>query len=173
MKLYTFSLFPILSLAFSIGCGTENPICTDSFCIVPRDTVEGEVIEVDETKVLALIAKTTEVDQPSITPIAPPMGVSLSDIVTSAARGSTQYVGQTVTIQGTVRFNLVNDGGKAITLITNNDKVTFFVVDFDNPETLRNYVEGSTYTFTLFIEDVLPSTSNPNKTNIWSHETEE
>ena len=173
MKLYTFSLFLILSLAFSIGCGTENPLCTDSFCIVPRDAVEGEVIEVDETKVLALIAKTTEVDQPPITPVAPPTDVSLSDIVASAARGSTQYVGQTVTIQGTVRFNFVDDGLGSITLQTNNDLVSFFVTAYPNPETLRHYIEGNSYTFTLFIRGIRESETNPDKTNIWSHETEE
>ena len=36
MKLFTFSLLAI-AIVFSFGCSTENPLCTDNYC------VEGEV----------------------------------------------------------------------------------------------------------------------------------
>ena len=167
MKLYTFSLFLILSLAFSIGCGTENPLCTDSFCIVPRDTVEGEVIEIDESKVLALIAKTTEVDQPPMTPVAPPMGVSLSDIITDVAAGNTTYLDQTVTITAYVVFK--NDVGDTMVIhetpnvleLDRQGARLFILSKVDNdPLEFARYRVGSSYTFTLTINIILPPTDD-------------
>ena len=46
------------------------------------------------------------------------------------------------------------------------------MTSFNKTNTLANYEEGNTYTFTLFIKDIRESDVTPGNTNIWSHETE-
>ena len=69
MKYIAFLFYAVLMFCFAVvlGCSTENPICTDSFCLVSRDAITGEIIEVDESKVLALVAK----DPVLVEPITP------------------------------------------------------------------------------------------------------
>ena len=38
MKLFTFSLF-VIAVVFSLGCSTENPLCSTNYCVV------GEIFE--------------------------------------------------------------------------------------------------------------------------------
>ena len=136
------TLFALLACVF--GCDTDNPICTDSFCLLPRGDVTGEVIEIDENKVLLLIGKTSA-------PIA--QGETIGDIIADVAQGGTQYIGQTVTIQATVRFKLESG---TLSLFTGTDQVFFFITDRDNTGDLENYNEQSTYTFTIYIRSISP-----------------
>ena len=77
-----------------------------------------------------------------------------------------------MTLSATIDLNLTNDEQEAITLVTNNENIAFFVTSFNKTNTLANYEEGNTYTFTLFIRDIRESDVTPGNTNIWSHETE-
>ena len=162
----------------TLGCGTDTPVCTDSFCLVPRDDVEGEVIEVDENKVLALIAKTTE-PTPVITPEPEPITpetdntVTLADIVSDVVENtsSSRFIGQDVEVEGVVKFNFVVSHNRgAITLDTNTDTVIFYITDFDTPETLRDYEPESTYTFNLHIRSVLESQTTQGLWLVYAHE---
>lgn len=48
MKTITFSLFLIAILTFSIGCSTENPICSDNFCVQGVIFPKSELFEDEE-----------------------------------------------------------------------------------------------------------------------------
>ena len=91
-------LILILMLFLIVGCSTENPLCTDSFCLLSRDDVSGDVIEVDESKVLALIGKTAETVPPA-------------DPVIETTPGDTQqsFAFQPVEISGRLDWDFVND----------------------------------------------------------------
>ena len=184
MKLYTFSLFLILSLAFSIGCESQNPICGDTLCVdgsvflkseLPADA-EYDSVNVDESVILATLVG---VPQPVETmPIEPAQtvpdmlvdSVALSDIIRNVANGGKKYVGKTVTTIGTVNFTFeaTETRNSGVTLHTHNEQITFFVNDDEGTDDLAHLANGSTYTFTLLISDVTPSPSNPERTNIWS-----
>ena len=158
-------------------CDTGNPICTDSFCLVPRDDVTGDVIEIDESKVLALIGKDTTT--PADTVIEPPqttanitlLALVVADVLVKGENST--YIGQTVSIKEVVKFNLVVSSDRGgITLETNSADVIFYITDFDNPETLRDYTQGETYTFKVHIRSVLES---PDRAGLWfvySHEVD-
>ena len=172
-------LLLLLLTPFILGCNTENPLCTDNYCvegeIYPRSELVGDFspIAVDDSVILATFAGVTPATPIEITPAPTTNQVSVANIVSDVVANGvdSDYVGQTVTLTATVRFNFVGRG--AITLVTDNRDISFFVTDYVNPESFANYAEGSTYEFTLFIRDVALSTSNPDKTNIWSNEAAE
>ena len=66
MKLFTFSLL-IIAIVFTIGCYTENPICSDNYCVsgeifLRSELKKGEIfseINVVESSLIAAIANTT------------------------------------------------------------------------------------------------------------------
>ena len=175
--IYATLIVLIVLVTLMLGCDSQI-VCTDSFCIVPRDTVDGEVVEVDENKVLGLIAKTTEqtpVITPEPEPTAPDDAITLADIVSDVLQNgeNTRFIGETVEIEGTVHFNIVvrsNKGG--ISLVTEYQNIFFYVTDFANPESLRHYQEGQTYTFKVFIRQVLRSKTDANVIYIYSHEVD-
>ena len=179
---YVLMLAAFALIIFTIGCSTENPLCSDNYCVsgeifLRSQLLEGEEfseVNVVESSLIAAFANTTPATPIETTPEPTTNQVSVANIVSDVAvnGGDSDYVGQTVTITATVRFNFADEIG-AISLATDNIDISFFVTDYHNPESLANYVEGSTYEFTLFIRNVAPSTSNPDKTNIWSHEAEE
>ena len=41
-----------------------------------------------------------------------------------------------------------------MTLVTNNDDISFFITAYEDPDSLADYQEGETYTFTLFISGI-------------------
>ena len=178
---YALMLSAFALMIFTIGCNTENPLCTDNYCvegqIYPRSELDGDfsLLAVDDSVILATFAGVTPATPIEIAPEPATNQVSVANIVSDVVANGvdSEYVGQTVTLTATVRFNFVDDGNGSITLATGNRNIAFFVTDFVNPNSLANYAEGSTYEFTLFIEEVAPSTSNPDKTNIWSNEAEE
>ena len=136
-----------------IGCSTENPLCTDSFCLVSRDTITGDIIEIDESKVIALIAKDPVLVEP-ITPAPDTSNTTFSSIVSDVANGGTQYLNQTVTFTATVRFYLEETG--SLSLETNTEDVFFFITDREKVHNLSRFLPDSTYTFTVHIRNILP-----------------
>ena len=78
MKLFTFSLL-IIAIVFTIGCYTENPICSDNYCVsgeifLRSELKEGEVfseINVVESSLIAAIANTTVATPVETTPLTP------------------------------------------------------------------------------------------------------
>ena len=152
----------IMGLMAFAGCSAENPICTDSFCLIPRDSVEGDVIEIDESKALEFI-QTLAVDTPEATPVETQetSEVSLMDIITDAAAGNQTYLNQTVTVNAVVAWR--HDEGKAILLYTSADfkaaveeGAGFFIFSLDNPARLNPYIVGNTYEFTVTIFQIEP-----------------
>ena len=141
--------------------GQRTPSCTSSFCLLPRDAVDSEVTEIDETKALAFL-ETLAVDTPEATPVETQETsneVSLSDIITDAAAGGTEYVGQTLTLEATVVWRSKNR--EAIIIYTTNDfeaaieaGAGFFIFSLGNPVPLNEYVIGTAYEFTVTISEV-------------------
>ena len=105
-----------------------------------------------------------------------PVKTSLKEIVEDVTSGDRNFLGNTVSIRGEVRFNFANPllGGSplgSITLVTNNTHVSFFISDPDKNTgvaNMRRFQEGQSYNFTVFIYRIAPSTSNPDVTNIYS-----
>ena len=105
-----------------------------------------------------------------------PVKSSVNKIVSDVASGGKSFLGETVSITGEVRFNFANPfpGNSpigAITLATNNTNVGFYIRDPDKNTgiaNLRRFREGQSYNFTVFIYRFTPSTSNPDRTNIFS-----
>lgn len=77
----------------------------------------------------------------------------MSEVVRDAINGGDLYENEEVKIRATVEFDR-SDLNYGITLETRNRYVSFFVSDFDNPNSLNRYRSGESYTFTLYIEDV-------------------
>ena len=160
MRYFLIYVILMIAIALTLGCGTENPVCTSSFCVIPRDAVDGEVIEIDEDKALAFI-QTLAVDTPEATPVETPENseVSLMDIITDAAAGGSAYVGQTLTLEATVVWRSKNR--EAIIIYTTNDfeaaieeGAGFFIFSLGNPVPLNQYVIGTAYEFTVTISEV-------------------
>ena len=157
MKLFTFSLFAI-AIVFTFGCSTENPLCTDNFCVegeiyAKSDLAEGVEygeLPIDDAVIFAtLAAGTTPVET---TPVEPADSASFDTIVFDAAAGGTAYVGETVTITAPIKFVFEN----GVTLATKNQLVSFFLRSPDAPEKLDALVEGKTYQFTIEITSITP-----------------
>ena len=176
MKLFTFSLL-IIAIVFTIGCYTENPICSDNYCVsgeifLRSELKEGEVfseINVVESSLIAAIANTTVATPVETTPLTPDppaeTGVTLMDIINDAGTGSETYLNQTVTVTATVANK--SDDGTAITLYKNanvleaaKEKAFFVIISLDDPIPLVGYTVGNTYAFTVFIKVILPPNEN-------------
>ena len=129
MKLFPFSLFAI-AIVFTLGCSTENPLCTDNFCVegeiyAKSDLAEGVEygeLPINDAVIFAtLAAGTTPVETvPAETTAAD--SVTFDTIVADAATGGTKYVEQTVTVTAAVKYIFEN----SVTLVTKNQLVTFF-----------------------------------------------
>ena len=169
MKRLTFSLF-IIAIISTLGCSTENPLCTDNFCIegeiYPKSDLAAGVeyvdLPIDDAVIFAtLAAGTTPVET------TPAESVPLDAIVADTAKGGTTYIGETLTITAPVQF--VFD--TSITLLTKTDSVSFYVKNPKDPEKLNVFQEGKTYTLTVEIVDIEPPDEEFNWYAIWSNMT--
>ena len=122
MKLFTFSLLTI-ALLFTLGCSTENPLCTDNYCIegeiYPRSELVGEFSElaIDDSVILAtLVTGTTPVET---TPAEPADSVSFDAIVADAAADGTAYIEKNIKVNATVETGTAENEG--LGLITNSN----------------------------------------------------
>ena len=165
MRLFAFSLL-VIAAVFTLGCSAENPICTTNFCAIgkvfPRSELEDEQafseVDIDDSVIFAtLVAGTT------------PVETTLADIVANAVAGNKSYVGKIVTITASV--DLVTSeftNNDAITLITNNENVVFYVNSREDPQRLVDYEKGKIYTFSLFIREIDPPEEFFPKYAVWS-----
>ena len=152
----------VVLIASILGCESgDNPVCTDNFCIVPRGDVTGDIIEIDEAKVLALISSDVLLSQETTPEATPDQDTNIFDLIVSdASTGGTTYLNQTVTITFTVKFDNAQLGNVgAISLVTANDNVSFFISDFANPAAMDGYMIGETYTESVFIRNIRESES--------------
>ena len=163
---YMLMLSAFALMIFTFGCNTENPLCTDNYCvegeIYPRSELVGDFspLAVDDSVIFAtLVGGVTPVEtvETPVNPVQTPVGdsVSLADIVSDVASGGTRYSNKTVTFPAVVEFDssgFTNNG--FITLITNNRKVAFYVQSVEDPSKVASYQEGISYTFTVFVEQI-------------------
>ena len=112
-----------------IGCHTENPLCTDNYCVsgeifLRSQLLEGEEfseIDVAESQLLAAFANTAPQTPVQTLPDAVETEVSLMDIITDVAAGNTTYLNQTVVITAFVVWK--NDSGTGVLLYEDDDIV--------------------------------------------------
>ena len=143
-------------LILTIGCSTENPLCTTNYCvegeIYPRSWLDRsetfDEISVDDTTLLNAVVGTTP----------PPIPLSdtstLPDIVAHVAAGGRDCLEKTYAITGTVDFNYQGTTSAFITLETHNNDVTFFISDREDSDAFVDYDEGETYTFTIVVRSI-------------------
>ena len=169
----------VIILLFSLfGCSTENPLCTDNYCvegeIYPRSGLADDALfsqlAIDDALLLATFAGVTPATPIGITPEPAETAeteVLLMDIINDVGTGSETYLNQTVTITATVVFK--GEDGTGITLYKNasfieaaNEQALFSILSPDNPVPLAGYSVDNTYTFTVLILLILPPTEDRN-----------
>ena len=169
-----------------VGCETQNPICTENFCVTgevfPRSEIgdrEFSEVDVDDSRLLAALAAIPE----PTTPVGETVvDNTLAEIVSDTAAGGTAYNGRFVNVTGEVKENFTlnpDSSSEALTLQSGNDKITFFVISWGVPDNLRDYQIGETYDFPVFIAQQSPSLvsndtgdlveSEDGEYNIWGH----
>lgn len=174
MKLFTFLLF-VIAVIFTLGCSTENPLCTDNYCvegeIYPRSWLHQDEkfdeVSVDDTAVLNAIVGTTPAP-PALTNTP-----TLSEIVAHVAAGGRDCLEQTYTIKGAVEFKFVSERSNFITLETGNEDVNFFISGGDDLDALADYDEGETYMFTVSVRAIGRYSDNRKQQSIHTDLVEE
>ena len=166
-------LVVVILLLSLFGCSTENPLCTDNYCvegeIYPRSELADDALfsqlAIDDALLLATFAGVTPATPIETTP--EPAETELMDIINDVGTGSETYLNQTVTITATVVFK--GEDGTGITLYKNasfieaaNEQALFSILSPDNPVPLAGYSVGNTYTFTVFILLILPPNEEHN-----------
>ena len=164
MKKLIFLLIFTLFILSWIGCESQNPICGDTFCVDGSvffkselaDDTEYDSVSVDETGLLALIGDATPVGTMPVEPITLPPGVNsveLTTIVEDVAAGNTTFLHDWVYLEALVTSDLT-DGGRSLSLETDNDNVNFRVSSFVKKSQLARWTKGNQYRFILFISDI-------------------
>ena len=162
-------LLLLLLTPFILGCSTENPLCSTTYCVdgeifLRSQLLEGEEfseVNVVEQSLIAAFANVTPQIPVETTPPLAETEVSVIDIINDVGNGSTKYLNQTVSVTGTVVWK--NDTGTGILLYKNanviaagNDNARFFITTQDDPVPLAPYIVGNTYTFTVLIATIVP-----------------
>ena len=168
-----------------VGCETQNPICTENFCVTgevfPRSEIgdrEFSEVDVDDSRLLAALAS---IPKPTA-PVDKTVDNRLAEIVSDTAAGSTTYNGRFVSVPGEVEQNFTLDpdsSSEGLTLQSGNDKITFFVISWGVPDNLKGYQIGETYDFPVFIAKQSPSLvlndagdlveNEDREYNVWGH----
>ena len=79
--------------------------------------------------------------------------VELNNIVSNVAIGGDHYLAKLLKFEATVQFKLKESD--AISLITKNAKVAFFVTNWNTPpDRMGGYIEGQSYPFTVFLRQI-------------------
>lgn len=177
---YSIPLFCLAMFISLLGCEARNPVCSDNFCVVGEVFARSELqenqefseVDVDDSVIFAtLLGTTTPVERiPVETEPTADDVVPLADIVADVASGGTRYSGKIITITAEVQADVSTFTDRdAITLITNNENVWFFVHSSETPARLANYEVGKTYTFNLFVLQVIPPEVLSPEYKIWTN----
>ena len=191
MRYITFLFFAAMMVLIPmlLGCSSENPICSDNFCVTGEIFLRSEIgdsefseVEVDDAVIFATLATVkpvpsaekpipTEPNPVLETPANEITKTTIASIVSNTLTGGTRFEGTLVEITGTVDW--VSDDRGAISLETNNTDVVFFVRapgDISNNTFKTNFTEGTSYTFQLYIQK---QGADPlGGYDIWSYPTE-
>ena len=182
---YVLMLSAFALMIFTIGCSTENPLCSTTYCVsgevfLRSELLEGEEfseIDVVESQLLAAFANATPQTPVEATPAPvetmPVASPTLSDIVTDVAAGNTTYLNQTVTITGYVAYK--NDAGSAMVIHTEPDAaaataqgVVFWIESFDAPAVLNQYALNTQHEFTVTIRFIREPQGTVAWRSIWT-----
>ena len=172
-------LLLLLLTPFILGCSTENPLCSTTYCVdgeifLRSQLLEGEEfseVNVVEQSLLAAFANVTPQIPVETTPAPAETEVSIMDIINDAGAGNETYLNKTVTITATVVFKSEDGTGiiiykNANLLEASRESAGFAIASLNDPEPLAKYTEGNTYTFTVRIALILPPDEDRNTYSI-------
>lgn len=178
------TLFILYLFTTSLGCGTENPICSDNYCVTgeifPKSELDPDTtydeVRIDEATFLSMLANTqppTPTETPAVVMDPPQPGVTLKDIITNVGTGNKTYLNKTVTVTGFVVYR--DKRGDALTLHTNTSFIdsakqpaVFWISSFGNPKALEAFSLKSRHTVTVTIYLIEPPKGTSTYYSIWS-----
>ena len=182
---YALMLSAFALMIFTVGCSTENPLCSTTYCVdgeifLRSQLEEGEEfseVNVVEQSLLAAFANATPQIPVETTPApvetTPVASPTLSDIVTDFAAGNTTYLNQTVTITGYVAYK--DEGGDAMIIHTEPDSAgaaaqgaVLWIESFDAPGALDQYALNTQHEFTITITLIREPEGNRTWRSIWA-----
>lgn len=168
MKIYTCTiLFTLLLATVFLGCETQNPVCTKSYCFVGEAFERSELdtskpyseidiseakFGIDEATILEALADIKHVE-PELDPktldrrIRKAPTVPIEKIVLDVSRGRTYYQDRTVK----TRITVDGTDDKYVVVLSNNPNVNFFLLSPDNPQWIDLLEFSKTYDLTLSI----------------------
>lgn len=159
---FTYFFILITLTAFTIGCETDNPLCTDNFCVTGEvfakedlaDDQAYDELEIDDGVVLDVIAENVgNIEVTVIRPEDTDLGqraIPISDVVSDVEDGGVTYLGETVVVQATVSFKLLPG---TFMLETANDGVNFYLSSPERTDVV-DAEEGKEYYFEVRIREI-------------------
>ena len=177
---YVLMLAAFALMIFTIGCSTENPLCSDNYCVsgeifLRSQLLEGEEfseVNVAESNLISAFANATPVTPVTPVETAPVVISTLSDIVTDVAAGNTTYLNQNVTITGYVAHKgddgamVIHTGPSLAGAIAQG--AVLWIESFDAPEVLNQYALNTQYEFTITIILIREPEGDTTWRSIWA-----
>ena len=170
--LVLFALAMIVWVLAFTGCETQNPICTENYCITGEifakdDLAENQAFDalpgtVSEDDLLAIFRGDAPV-------VNTENEATLQDILSDVRLGNKTYLNKVVTVTGIVAWR--NTDGRSLVISEDGSvlvAIPFFITSFEDASLLNSYRVGGSYTFTVMITQIQPSKSDPTKTNIFA-----
>lgn len=168
-------LLLIVFIAFvSAGCETENPLCTENFCVegvvYPIDELDPDQsydeLEIDDELLLEIIGKNVgNIDITFVRTDEVEVAATMEEVVADVLNGRARYQGLAIIIDAVVSWRSADD--LAITVVADDD-VDFFIVSPGLEEPLSaDILVGTEYTFLIYIWDIERDYDNGGY-NIWS-----
>lgn len=155
-------LLLIVFIAFvSAGCETENPLCTDNFCVegvvYPIDELDPDQdydeLEIDDESLLEIIGENVgNIDVTFVRTDEVEIVATMDEVVSDVLNGRARYQGLAVIIDAVVDRRGID--GDVIALDTGHDRINFIVVWPEFEEKEIPVITGDEYTFVLFIWDI-------------------
>ena len=166
-----FLIYTVLMVLISmfLGCGTENPICSENYCVSGEIFLRSSLFEDEEFTEVAIIESEwlrllTQVET-TPQPIMPAQSsdATLSNIISDVTINGedSKYNGETVTVTGFVVWK--SDNGESVVIYKNaslvhayEERAIFFIVSKTKGIKLDQYTSPNSYTFTVKINAILP-----------------
>ena len=171
-------MYIILTAVIISGCSTENPLCTDNYCVEGEIFLRSELgnrdfseLNVDDSELLAVLAGAEPIESEPMVPTITVLSDAVSNIVSNVKAGNTNHKGYVVNIDAQVLLHsdiaVGIDEDELVLKTDDDDNVTFWVNSHDKPNLIRNFKSGIWHNFTILIADIY----YPDEGGyiIWSH----
>ena len=169
---------PLLTLSalLCLGCNTENPICTDNYCITGEVFARSEIgdrefdeVDIDDSE---LIQAYQDLITPEPTPTTPTIHVSDIQADVEMHGQQSDYIGEWVSVSGIVDWKSKDMLSLTISAsgnFLNDDATVFFIVNYSaDPLKFKTLSVGETQTFPVYVRQVEKSKVNGKTFSIFS-----